>query len=195
MARPRRPIPRLSRRRETTTWTSEPHRGEPRMTAASSPEPAHPPAAPRAPPPAEPAWSFRAIRRESGDYLRRVYKKADQATIFFLAGAIALNVLVAIVPLVLAAVGVASFFLQARSELGADTTARVLEKADHVNTYFLAGAIAFKVLVLIVTHVLAAIGVARFLLQARSELRAGPTAPIIEFLLNVLPQVSDECVP
>jgi membrane protein len=97
------------------------------MTAASSPEPAQPPAAPRAPPPAEPAWSLRAIRRESGDYLRRVYKKADQDNIFFLAGAIAFNVLVAIVPLVLAAVGVAGFFLQARSELGADPTEPVIE--------------------------------------------------------------------
>ena len=41
--------------------------------------------------------------------------KADQDQIFFMAGAIAFNVLVAIIPLALAAVGVAGFFLQARA--------------------------------------------------------------------------------
>lgn len=53
-------------------------------------------------------------RAASGDFLRRVYKKAEQDQIFFMGGAIAFNVLVAIVPLALAAVGVAGFFLQAQ---------------------------------------------------------------------------------
>ena len=97
------------------------------MSAASS-EPAEPRPAPRAPPAAaERAWSFRSIRRDAGDFLRRVYKKADQDQIFFLAGAIAFNVLVAIVPLLLAAVGVAGFFLQARSEIGADPAQPVVD--------------------------------------------------------------------
>jgi membrane protein len=53
-------------------------------------------------------------RAAFGDFLRRVYKKAEQDQIFFMGGAIAFNVLVAIVPLALAAVGVAGFFLQAQ---------------------------------------------------------------------------------
>jgi membrane protein len=56
-------------------------------------------------------------RAASGDFLRRVYKKAEQDQIFFMGGAIAFNVLVAIVPLALAAVGVAGFFLQAREDV------------------------------------------------------------------------------
>jgi membrane protein len=56
--------------------------------------------------------------RAFGDFVRRVYKKAEQDNIFFLAGAIAFNVLVAVIPLALTAVGVAGFFLQARADLG-----------------------------------------------------------------------------
>jgi membrane protein len=97
------------------------------VTAASSPEPADPSPAPRAPPPAERGWSFRQFRRGAGDFARRVYKKADQDQIFFMAGAIAFNVLVAIVPLALAAVGVAGFFLQSRSEFGADPAKPVVD--------------------------------------------------------------------
>jgi membrane protein len=59
-------------------------------------------------------------RTAAADFARRVYQKADQDQIFFLAGAIAFNVLVAIVPLALAAVGVAGFFLQARTGLAGD---------------------------------------------------------------------------
>jgi membrane protein len=47
-------------------------------------------------------------------FLRRVYEKAGDDNIFFLAGAISFNVLVAIIPLLLFAVGVAGFFLTAR---------------------------------------------------------------------------------
>jgi membrane protein len=57
------------------------------------------------------------VRGAAGDFLRRVFKKAEQDQIFFMGGAIAFNVLVAIVPLALAAVGVAGFFLQAREDV------------------------------------------------------------------------------
>jgi membrane protein len=49
-----------------------------------------------------------------GDFARRVFVKADQDQIFFMAGAIAFNVLIAIVPLTLGALGVAGLILQAR---------------------------------------------------------------------------------
>jgi len=47
-------------------------------------------------------------------FLRRVYEKAGDDNIFFLAGAISFNVLVAIVPLLLFAVGIASFLFTAQ---------------------------------------------------------------------------------
>lgn len=59
---------------------------------------------------------FRAAREAAGDYIRRVYSKADQDRIFFMAGAIAFNVLVAIVPLALAAIGITGMVLQHRYE-------------------------------------------------------------------------------
>jgi membrane protein len=49
------------------------------------------------------------------DFVRRVYKSAEEDNIFFMAGAIAFNVLVAIVPLILAALGVAGLMVRARS--------------------------------------------------------------------------------
>jgi membrane protein len=49
-----------------------------------------------------------------GDFFGRVVRKADQDQIFFMAGAIAFNVLIAIVPLTLGALGVAGMILQAR---------------------------------------------------------------------------------
>lgn len=49
-----------------------------------------------------------------GDFARRVYKKADQDQIFFMAGAIAFNVLVAIAPLILATLGITGQILQNR---------------------------------------------------------------------------------
>ncbi|MGH7466656.1 MAG: YihY/virulence factor BrkB family protein [Longimicrobiales bacterium] len=48
------------------------------------------------------------------DFARRVYKKADQDQIFFMAGAIAFNLLVAIVPLLLATLGITGQILQKR---------------------------------------------------------------------------------
>lgn len=80
------------------------------MSEAGVTEP--PPRAPRR----ERSRPVRA-RAASGDFLRRVYKKAEQDQIFFMGGAIAFNVLVAIVPLALAAVGVAGFFLQAQEDV------------------------------------------------------------------------------
>ncbi len=50
---------------------------------------------------------FGHARAETGDFVRRVWNKADQDQIFFMASAIAFNVLVAIVPLALAALGIA----------------------------------------------------------------------------------------
>lgn len=46
------------------------------------------------------------------DFLRRVYMKADQDGIFFMAGAIAFNLIVAVVPLLLATLGIAGLVLQ-----------------------------------------------------------------------------------
>jgi membrane protein len=48
------------------------------------------------------------------DFLRRVWNKADQDNIFFMAGAIAFNLIVAIVPLVLTVLGIAGLILQKR---------------------------------------------------------------------------------
>lgn len=48
----------------------------------------------------------------AGDFARRVWNKADQDQIFFMAGAIAFNVLVAIIPLLLATLGIAGIVLQ-----------------------------------------------------------------------------------
>ena len=75
-------------------------------------------AAPEQPPrfPAEPprASRFREALRATGDFLRRVYDKAGEDNIFFMAGAIAFNVIVAFVPLVLAVVGIAGTILRNR---------------------------------------------------------------------------------
>lgn len=48
------------------------------------------------------------------DFARRVYKKAEQDNIFFMAGAISFNVLVAIVPLLLAILGITGLVLRGR---------------------------------------------------------------------------------
>lgn len=49
------------------------------------------------------------------DFLRRIYLKADQDGIFFMAGAIAFNLIVAVVPLALAILGIAGLVLQRQS--------------------------------------------------------------------------------
>lgn len=48
------------------------------------------------------------------DFVRRVYKHSEDDNIFFMAGAIAFNVLVAIVPLILAVLGIAGIVLRGR---------------------------------------------------------------------------------
>ena len=50
------------------------------------------------------------------DFVRRVYVKADQDGIFFMSGAIAFNLIVAIVPLMLAVLGITGVMLQNRVE-------------------------------------------------------------------------------
>ena len=63
-------------------------------------------------------------------FLRRVYEKAGDDNIFFLAGAIAFNVVVAIVPLLLFAVGIAGLMLSAR--FGDPTTVIVGRLLDYI---------------------------------------------------------------
>lgn len=59
----------------------------------------------------------------AGDFARRVYNKAGEDNIFFLAGAIAFNLMVAFVPLVLAVLGIAGTVLRVQ---GIDSAAVVL---------------------------------------------------------------------
>ncbi len=62
-----------------------------------------------------------------GDFVRRVYKQAEEDNIFFMAGAIAFNVVIAVVPLILATLGIAGLVLQGRS---ADPAGTVLDYLD-----------------------------------------------------------------
>lgn len=57
---------------------------------------------------------FQTFLEVAGDYVVRTYKQADEDGIFFLAGAIAFKVVIAFVPLILAALGVAGLLLQSR---------------------------------------------------------------------------------
>jgi membrane protein len=79
---------------------------------------ADPPAAPPAPTPSPPApdrpTHLPGRGQRARAFLKRVYDKAGDDNIFFLAGAIAFNIIVAIVPLVLFAVGIAGVMLSAR---------------------------------------------------------------------------------
>jgi membrane protein len=80
-------------------------------------------------PPRREETLFEAFR----DFLRRVYVKADQDGIFFMAGSIAFNLIVAIVPLLLAVLGITGVVLQNRvedpSKLLADYIFRALPPA------------------------------------------------------------------
>jgi membrane protein len=67
------------------------------------------------------------VLADAGDYIVRVYKKLEEDNLFFLAGAIAFKVVIAIVPLMLAALGVAGLLLQSR--FGATTADQVLRYA------------------------------------------------------------------
>ena len=62
--------------------------------------------------------------RRSLDFLRRVYHKSAEDNVFFMAGAISFNVLIAVVPLLLFAIGIAGMVLSARV---ADPTGAVLD--------------------------------------------------------------------
>jgi membrane protein len=66
----------------------------------------------------------------AADFVTRVWKKADQDQIFFLAGAISFNVLVAIIPLILASLGITGQILQ-----------RQVSNADKVLVEYVLGAI------------------------------------------------------
>jgi membrane protein len=63
-------------------------------------------------------------------FLRRIYEKAGDDNIFFLAGAIAFNIVVGIVPLLLFAVGIAGVVLSAR--FGDPTTILVDRLLDYI---------------------------------------------------------------
>jgi membrane protein len=78
------------------------------------------PAAPRLPP--DPRPERRSLRSRVsriweafGDFAGRVFNKAGEDNIFFMAGAIAFNVLVATVPLILVFLGIAGTVLQAQA--------------------------------------------------------------------------------
>ncbi len=76
---------------------------------------------------AQPARWRRALA-SAWDFVRRVWDKAGADDIFFLAGAIAFNVLVAIVPLLLAVLGIAGFLLRQNVEDPTRTLMRLLFK-------------------------------------------------------------------
>jgi membrane protein len=82
------------------------------------------PRAPRRPAP----LGARAVHalRETGDFIRRVYEKASADNIFFMAGAIAFNVLVAFVPLLLAALGIAGTLLRIQEADPTDAVMRYI---------------------------------------------------------------------
>jgi len=73
----------------------------------------HPPAGRvTRPSPARPRFQARPIGDAVFDFARRVFNKAEQDNIFFMAGAIAFNVLVAFIPLILAVLGIAGTILR-----------------------------------------------------------------------------------
>lgn len=65
----------------------------------------------------------------------------------------------------------------------------VVEKAEADNIFFMAGAIAFNVLVAFVPLVLAVLGIAGTILDARY---ADATEPLVRYILEIIPPVSDE---
>ncbi len=104
------------------------------MSSDPSSPAAPPPGRPRARPPyvstlREQPARWRAALAVAFDFLRRVYEKAGADDIFFLAGAIAFNVLVAFVPLVLAALGMAGFIVRQQQADPTGTLLRLVLKA------------------------------------------------------------------
>jgi membrane protein len=80
-------------------------------------------------PPPERHHAPRGFLREAGNFAWRVYQKAGEDNIFFLAGAIAFNVLVAVVPLILAVLSVAGMVLANRT---ADPAGVVLRYVNEI---------------------------------------------------------------
>jgi membrane protein len=73
---------------------------------------------PRTHTPAQPVTGWRQLAgmaETARAFIRQVYKKAEADNIFFMAGAISFNVIVAIVPLLLASLGIAGTVLQVRA--------------------------------------------------------------------------------
>jgi membrane protein len=103
------------------------------VTAPDGPQSSVPSSSAKPPPAASAARSRRASRRgvlrELGDFIWRLYQKAGQDNIFFIAGAIAFNVLVAIVPLILAVLSIAGIVLANRSADPAGTLLRYINEA------------------------------------------------------------------
>ncbi len=89
---------------------------------APQPEPGRAPAHEYPAPLAAPPDTFRAASR---DFLARLWKKLEQDNIFFLSGAIAFNVIVAVLPLMLASVGIAGLLIQSR--YGADAAGQIVD--------------------------------------------------------------------
>ena len=74
--------------------------------------------------PSGPPGRSRRALAGAGEFLRRVYNKAGEDNIFFLAGAIAFNLMVAFVPLILAILGIAGTVLRVQ---GIDSPALILQ--------------------------------------------------------------------
>lgn len=90
---------------------------EPRFPPIAGTRAAHhagPPAPPATPPRSTggAAARARAALRATGTFFRAVFEKASEDNIFFLAGAISFNIIVAIVPLILAVLGIAGTILR-----------------------------------------------------------------------------------
>jgi membrane protein len=102
---------------------SVPAEPQPAETSAAVGASAAPPARRRVP------ERRRAFLHELGDLIRRLYQKAGQDNIFFISGAIAFNVLVAIVPLILAALAIAGMALANRSADPAGAMLRYINEA------------------------------------------------------------------
>lgn len=117
------------------TSAQDPHdRGAGEGAVAPPPAEARPPDSPRAadPPPPPPRKPHRrSWLRRTGAYVmdvgRGVYRKGAQDEIFFLAGAISFNVLVAFIPLLITVVGIAGVVL---GRLGADAQQALLVYLD-----------------------------------------------------------------
>lgn len=83
--------------------------------------------------------------------------------------------------------------LRARLHAGADAAVdfvrRVYEKAAEDNIFFMAGAIAFNVIVAFIPLFLAMLGIAGTILRLQ---HADPTEALMQYVLGALPAVSDE---